>query len=69
MFAPRLDTSEVDGHLDPIVKALFSPESDLSSEIPHLKYLDMLASDVLVEQIISKLRDDFHLEIISHGHK
>ena len=69
MFQPKPDSAgHCETHLHPIVKTLFDPEADLTKDIPHLKYLECLMNDKAVEQIISKLRADHHLEIINHGH-
>jgi len=68
MFAAKPDNTDPDHHLHPIVKTLFSPEADLTTAIPHLKYLECLKSNCSVEQIITKLREDYQQEIIKHGH-
>ena len=68
MFAPRPETVAADDHLAPIVRTLFSPGADLNKEVSHLKYLECIGNNETVEQIISKLRDDYPREIISHGH-
>jgi hypothetical protein len=42
MFAQKSEVREDDEHICPIVKLLFSPDADLTTEIPHLKYLETL---------------------------
>ena len=59
MFAPKPETRYSDAHIHPIVKTLFAQNADLTKDIPHLKYLECLANDEAVEQIISKLREDY----------
>lgn len=58
MFSQKSEVIDTDEHLHYIVKTLFSPEADLTQEIPHLKYLECLNNDKAVEQLISKLRED-----------
>lgn len=57
MFSQSAVTNDDDSHIDPVVKMLFDPNTDLQKDIPHLKYLESLNNDAIVDQIATKLRE------------